>query len=181
MAGAAPRSASPRRERTKSREMALQVLYQADLLGDPVVETVEATLREDGHPAEIVDYAFDLVRGVRARVAELDACITAAAQHWSVSRMAVIDRNVLRLGIEELLHHPDVPPRVVINEAIELAKRFSTTSSGAFVNGVRPGGRRDRAKAGRVAPVGPSREAGGVEAAAEGGAGPGEPAPERPE
>jgi transcription antitermination factor NusB len=143
--------------------MALQVLYQADLLGDDCMDPIEATLRDDGHPAEVVVYAFDLARGVRVRVAELDALMTAAAQHWSVSRMAVVDRNVLRIGIEELLHHPDVPPRVVINEAIELAKRFSTSASGAFVNGVLDRVRRDLETAGRIAPVGPPR---GEEAAA---------------
>ncbi|NUN52968.1 MAG: transcription antitermination factor NusB [Planctomycetaceae bacterium] len=143
--------------------MALQVLYQADLLGDDCMDPVEATLRDDGHPAEVVDYAFDLARGVRRGVQEIDALMTAAAQHWSVSRMAVVDRNVLRLGIEELLHHPDVPPRVVINEAIELAKRFSTSASGAFVNGVLDRVRKDLEAAGRIAPAGPhpGREAAG--------------------
>jgi len=136
--------------------MALQVLYQADLTGDDCIAAVEGTLRSDGHPPEVVDYAFDLARGVRSRLAELDAFLSAAAQHWSVHRMAVVDRNVLRLGIEEFLHHPEVPPRVVINEAIELAKRFSTSSSGAFVNGVLDRVRRDLEIAGRIAPSPPA-------------------------
>jgi transcription antitermination factor NusB len=136
--------------------MALQALYQADLLGDACLAEVEGTLRADGHPAEVVDYAFDLARGVRSRLAETDALIAAAAQHWTVHRMAVVDRNVLRLGIEELLHHPEVPPRVVINEAIELAKRFSTGASGAFVNGVLDRVRRDLEAAGRLAPAEPA-------------------------
>ena len=145
----------PRKERSRSREMALQVLFQADLLGDDCLDTIEATLRGDGHPPEIVDYAFVLARGVRSRVAEHDALLVTATQHWSVPRMAVIDRNILRIGIEELLHHADVPPRVVINEAIEMAKRFSTAASGAFVNGVIDRVRRDLERDGRIAAAAP--------------------------
>jgi transcription antitermination factor NusB len=132
--------------------MALQALYQADLTGDDCLEGIERTLRDDGHPPEVVDYAFALARGARGRLAEIDGLLTAAAQHWSIHRMAAIDRNVLRLGIEEFLSHPDVPSRVVINEAIELAKRFSTSSSGAFVNGVLDRVRRDLEASGRIAP-----------------------------
>jgi transcription antitermination factor NusB len=131
--------------------MALQALYQADLTGDDCLDGIEATLRDDGHPPEVVDYAFVLVRGVRAALAEVDGLLAAAAQHWSIHRMAAVDRNVLRLGIEEFLRHPDVPPRVVINEAIEMAKRFSTSSSGAFVNGVLDRVRRDLEASGRIA------------------------------
>ena len=141
-----------RKDRTRSREMALQALYQADLTGDDCLDGIEATLRDDGHAAEVVDYAFSLARGARGRLAEIDALLAAAAQHWSIHRMAAIDRNVLRLGIEEFLSHPDVPSRVVINEAIELAKRFSTSSSGAFVNGVLDRVRRDLEASGRIAP-----------------------------
>ncbi len=142
-----------RKERTRAREMALQALYQADLTGDDCLDGVERTLRADGHPAEVVDYAFDLARGVRARLADIDGHLASAAQHWSIHRMAVIDRNVLRLGIEELTRHPEVPPRVVINEAIEMAKRFSTASSGAFVNGVLDRVRRDLEARGLIAPA----------------------------
>lgn len=148
-----------RKDRTRAREMALQVLYQADLLGDGCLAEIERTLREDGHPEGVVDYAFDLARGVRSRVKEIDGFLSSAAQHWTVHRMAVVDRNVLRLGIEELLHHPEVPPRVVLNEAIELAKRFSTASSGAFVNGVLDRVRRDLEAAGRIAPSTPAAPA----------------------
>ncbi len=140
------------REKTRARELALQALYQADLLGDECLPGIEATLRADGHPAEVVDYAFDLTRGVRARREETDALLASAAQHWTVSRMAVVDRNILRMGVEELVHHPEVPPRVVINEAIELAKRYSTAQSGAFVNGVLDRVRRDLQAAGRIPP-----------------------------
>lgn len=148
-----------RKSQSRAREMALQALYQADLLGDACLDGIEATLRDDGHPPEVVDYAFDLARGVRMRLAEIDALLAAAAQHWSVSRMAVLDRNTLRIGIEELLHHPEVPPRVVINEAIEMAKRFSTSSSGAFVNGVLDRVRRDLERQGRIAPAAPAANA----------------------
>ena len=160
-----------RRSQSRAREMALQALYQADLVGDECLDSIEGTLRSDGHPAEVVDYAFDLARGVRMRVPEIDALLAAAAQHWSVARMAVLDRNILRIGIEELLHHPEVPARVVINEAIELAKRFSTASSGAFVNGVIDRVRRDLERQGRIVPTGAADPAGGAVPA--GGARPG--------
>ena len=136
--------------------MALQALYQADLTGDDCLPGIESTLRADGHPPEVVDYAFELARGVRANVLDIDAVLAAAAQHWSVHRMAVVDRNILRVGIEEFLRHADVPPRVVINEAIEMAKRFSPSSSGAFVNGVLDRVRRDLESAGRIAPSPPA-------------------------
>jgi N utilization substance protein B len=123
------------RERTRARELALQILYQADLLGDAALDELEPALRKD-HPTDIVDYAFDLARGVRAGRAALDAYLARAAKHWAVARMAVVDRNILRMGADEMLRHPGVPPKAVLNEAIELAKRFSTASSGAFVNGV---------------------------------------------
>jgi transcription antitermination factor NusB len=139
--------------------MALQVLYQADLLGDGCLAEIEGTLRADGHPGEVVDYAFALARGVREHRDAIDARLASAAQHWSVPRMAVVDRNVLRIGIEELLRHADVPPRVVINEAIELAKRFSTGASGAFVNGVLDRVRRDLEAEGLLAPAPPAAEA----------------------
>jgi transcription antitermination factor NusB len=85
--------------------------------------------------ASAVDFARKLVEGVRARRAELDSLIQQAAENWSLERMAATDRNVLRLGAYELLH-TDTPPRVAIDEAVELAKRFGTAQSGPFVNGI---------------------------------------------
>jgi N utilization substance protein B len=81
-------------------------------------------------------YADELVRGVAADLAAVDARITAASENWRIERMARVDRNVLRLGTWELLHRPDVPRAVILDEAVELAKAFGTDESSAFVNGV---------------------------------------------
>jgi len=84
----------------------------------------------------LVDFARDLVLGCWKHREELDSRIAVVAENWEIHRMAVIDRNILRMATYEILHCPDIPPKVSINEAIELAKRFSTADSGAFVNGV---------------------------------------------
>jgi N utilization substance protein B len=82
------------------------------------------------------EYARRLVDGTTQHRAQIDALLGDAARNWDLSRMAVVDRNVLRIGCYEMLHEPDVPTKVAINEAIELGKRFSTEQSGAFINGI---------------------------------------------
>lgn len=124
------------KKRTRARELALQFLYQIDLLGPAVLSELRAFLREEETDAEAVQYAQRIVEGVTAQRDEVDAVITQVAQNWRIHRMAVIDRNVLRIGAWELLYEPDVPPKVSINEGIELGKRFSTANTGAFVNGI---------------------------------------------
>lgn len=123
--------------RRKARELALQFLYQLDLGGDrdPGPHAAEFWAR---HPAdqEARDYADDLVRGTKAGQARIDALIARCAEHWELERMAVVDRNILRAAVYELLSRTDVPPQVAINEAIEIAKKFGTRESGRFVNGV---------------------------------------------
>src|SRR3989338_3536523 len=108
-------------KRRKAREIALQLLYQLDMVGD------------DDPTARAAD---ELVRGARARQAEIDRLITQYAEHWELDRMAVVDRNILRLAVYELLWHAEVPPKVAINAAIEMAKKFGTKDSGRFINGV---------------------------------------------
>lgn len=106
------------------RDLALQLLYQADRTGD--------TGPLDGLPAR----ARRLVTGVLERTEELDREIAAASAHWSVERMPVIDRAILRLGLYELRYVPGTPPAVVVSEAVRLAKTYSTQRSSSFVNGV---------------------------------------------
>lgn len=91
---------------------------------------------EDDGPEEVEEFTRSLVLGVDAHQAEVDRLIQRYSQHWRLERMARVDRNVLRLAIFELLHLPEVPRRVTLNEAIELAKKFGTEESGAFVNGI---------------------------------------------
>jgi transcription antitermination factor NusB len=128
------------RKRTRARELALQVLYQLDLLGVEVLAELDPLLARLQEPGEtdpgVRRFAHDLIEGCWGHRGELDARIAAVAENWDIHRMAFVDRNVLRLATYELLFLDDVPPKVAINEAIDLAKRFSTADSGAFVNGI---------------------------------------------
>jgi N utilization substance protein B len=122
--------------RRKARVLALQVLYQVDLTQDPLADTLEALWEGAEGSDEAHGFAGKLVLGVRAHMSELDALVQRTSEHWRIDRMPLVDRNILRLAIFEFLHCPDIPPRVTINEAVELAKRFGTAESGAFINGV---------------------------------------------
>ncbi len=135
--------AAPVRRRTRARELALQFLYSLELRGLDALEELESfvdhhTKRSPdskGKP-EVRDYALRLVQGVEDHRDELNTWIERIAANWRLERMAHVDRNVLRLAVYELLYVPEVPFKVVINEAIDIAKRFSTSQSGAFVNGI---------------------------------------------
>ncbi len=116
--------------RHQARERALTLLYEADLKGEPVSDVI------DGLPMAPDAYAAELVRTVEARRDEIDGLVGRAAIGWDVERMAVVDRNVLRLAVAELLGSPGVPTAVILNEAVELAGAYSTDDSGRFVNGV---------------------------------------------
>ncbi|HTY07848.1 MAG TPA: transcription antitermination factor NusB [Candidatus Edwardsbacteria bacterium] len=125
--------------RRAARELALQALYQHDLADDPPAKLAADLHRRYGgtEQAESLAFAAELVRAVLEHRAELDGLIEGAARNWRMARMAVIDRNILRLGAAQLLHfRGQVPPKVAIDEAIELAKRFGDDESGRFVNGI---------------------------------------------
>ena len=124
--------------RRRARECALQVLYSVDLNPGWTVDQALAAFWRDFDEDRDADHAFaeKLVRGALAHQDELDRLIQAASKNWRLERMARVDRNILRLATYELLHEPDVPAKVVINEAIEVAKRFGTAESPAFVNGL---------------------------------------------
>jgi transcription antitermination factor NusB len=124
------------KKRTRARELALQFLYQLDLRGVDLLAEAKAYVRGEEKDAETAKFALRLIDGTHAHRPAIDAVIQGVAQNWNISRMAVIDRNVLRLATYELLHCKDVPPKVAINEAIELGKRYSTQNSGAFINGI---------------------------------------------
>lgn len=124
-------------KRRKARELALQILFQAEVGNLPIEEAMETTLAEaTDMDEEICHYATQLVRGVWEQKAKLDNQIQSVATNWTVERMAAIDRNLIRMALYEILHIPDVPYRVAINEAVELAKEYGTTESRRFVNGV---------------------------------------------
>jgi len=124
------------KSRTRARRLALQFLYQVDLLGPEKLEDLVGFLQAEEKPGEARTYARHLVEGTLEAREQLDTTIQAVAQNWQIARMAVIDRNVLRLATFELLLCDDIPPNVAINEAIELGKRFSTAQSGSFINGI---------------------------------------------
>ncbi len=133
------------RKRTRARELALQMLYQVDARGPESVEDLDAFLvREEPEDAEVREFARALVVGTIEVMAEIDAILSGAAQNWHIRRMATVDRNILRLAVFEMLHRPDIPAKVSINEAIDMGKRFSTQQSGSFINGILDRVRRDR-------------------------------------
>jgi 3',5'-nucleoside bisphosphate phosphatase len=130
------------RKRTQAREIALKALYQHDLRKKAdreaiaTVDDFEPFIAEESDDPEVRGYARLLLDGALAAMDELDRRIAAAALHWKLNRIAPIDRCILRIALFEILESGDVPPKVAINEAIELAKKFSTEQSGSFVNGI---------------------------------------------
>ena len=124
------------RKRTKARELALQALYQYDLRGLEVKPDVDDLLARATEDEEVLGFARQIIDGAWMRRAEIDKAIEGAARNWEIRRMAAIDRNILRLATFELLYVPEIPPLVTINEAIDLAKKYSTKKSGHFVNGI---------------------------------------------
>jgi len=120
--------------------VALQGLYELDMQRDVPAEDIPAMvtplLNEAGLEGEPADYARQLVTGAWADHDRYDRMIGEASDHWDVSRMAVVDRNILRLGLYELIERPDVPARVVIDEAIELGRAFGAAETPQFINGV---------------------------------------------
>lgn len=139
-------------KRRLGRQMAVQMLFQSDLGGasaeeilgqfDPTevlaLETSDAD-RDRRQLTQAFEYAAGLLRGSLGHREEIDAVIKAQAEHWRLERMPVVDRNILRLAVYELLYESDVPHLVVVDEAIELAKRFGSENSGRFINGLLDG------------------------------------------
>lgn len=119
----------------KAREMVVKVLYEREL-GGLEDEEVRARIERKCQRPEVRQFALRLLDVTLEHVSELDDIIIKVAENWDLDRMAVIDRNILRLGAAEILYMDDVPEKATINEAIEIAKKFSTENSGRFVNGI---------------------------------------------
>ena len=125
--------------RRKARELALQMLYQHDLSGnlpDAIVDTFEDLQKAKANTRE---FATRIFRGTVDHLAQIDEMITAQADNWRLSRMAVVDRNIIRMSVYEFLHESDTPKLVIIDEAIEIAKKFGTQKSSQFINGILDG------------------------------------------
>ena len=127
------------RKRTLARECALQVLYQLDITNDKPENALEnfwSNRKDEEIDALLKEFSSELVKGVAENREEIDKKIVKYAANWQLKRMAVVDRNIMRLGCFELLYREDIPPKVSINEAVELAKKFSGIESGKFVNAI---------------------------------------------
>ncbi len=122
--------------RSSGREAAMQMLYALDLAGGSPEQAIARFWRELPGDVEGRDFADELVSHVTGSLDEIDEVIRAASRHWRLERMARVDRNILRLGAYELRHSQQVPRAVVIDEAVELAKRYGAEGSSVFVNGV---------------------------------------------
>ena len=124
--------------RHRSRELAVQWLYQWELSGLDVEDVLSRERQVELHPPddERDGWAAALVRGTAHEIARIDPVIAAAATNWRIERMAIVERNVIRIALFELKYCPDVPFNVVLNEAVELAKRYGTAEGAAFANGM---------------------------------------------
>jgi len=124
-------------KRRDARVLALTFMYQYDLgVYDKLEDIMHFTLFMDEYEVDVVNYASKLAVGVVGDLGHIDNIVTEAADNWTINRMATIDRNILRISIYEMMYEDDVPKNVTINEAVEMAKTFSTEKSGEFVNGI---------------------------------------------
>ena len=120
--------------RSKARKRALDVLFEAEIRGEPVLDLLAVRTQEASPP--VPAYAAELVRGVQEHRPRIDQLLGEYAQGWTLDRMPAVDRNILRIGLQELLWNDDVPDAVAISEAVTLAGELSTDDSAAFVNGL---------------------------------------------
>lgn len=123
-------------KRTRARELVLQALYQLDVQGQELFEQLGKFFVESEQDRSVRELAWDWTKGTWENLAECDRLIASTTIRWQFSRLSPVDKGILRLAVYQLKFCPDIPPKVVINEAIELAKKFGTDKSGSFVNGV---------------------------------------------
>ncbi len=124
------------RRRTKAREYALQLLYKSDITKNPEYEALDSFWKEEELEEEVREFSRQLFSGVIQNLEVIDNKISGFAENWNLKRMAVVDRNILRMGSYELIYMSDIPPKVSINEAVDLAKKYSGEEAGKFVNGI---------------------------------------------
>jgi transcription antitermination factor NusB len=125
------------RKRTQARECALKILYQSDVTRreiNPCAKSFWESMEDIDQSVQ--EFTERLTKGIEGKIKDIDEKITQYATNWQLKRMAIIDRNVLRLGVYELLYASDIPPKVSINEAVELAKKYGDVESSKFVNGI---------------------------------------------
>lgn len=131
-----PHKTEHKNTRREARELVLRMLFQVDVGKQPIDEVVDAALAQSVLEGANREYAEEVVRGTLEHKDEIDEHLARLANDWALDRQAVVDRNILRMTTFEILYRPDTPVAAVINEAVELAKKYSTAESGRFVNGV---------------------------------------------
>lgn len=122
--------------RRKSRELALQALYQIDMARTKPEAALTKVLEKGDNAGEVQLFAEKLVHGTAAKREQIDRALEAVSENWSLYRMAILDRNILRLAVYEILFCEEIPAAVTINEAVEIAKRYGDENSPAFINGI---------------------------------------------
>jgi len=122
--------------RRQGRELAFRAIYQADVTKEELPRCLDEIVEETPPSDDVRSFAATLVAELELHREEVDAIVSRTASNWPLRRMAATDRSVLRLGVVELLHHAETPTRVVLDEAIEIAKKYGSETSGAFVNGI---------------------------------------------
>jgi len=122
--------------RRRSRELAMQALFYMDISHNDPKETLKRFCTNFGPSKKMLSFFLELVRGVTASRSDIDGIIERFSENWKLDRMSCVDRNIIRIAVYELLYCHDIPAKVAINEAIELAKMFGGDSSGKFINGV---------------------------------------------
>lgn len=123
-------------KRRFAREIVLKSLYQWEMLSGSEDSILNDVFNRDELPSEIREFATGVFKGTVTNCIEIDAKISQYVENWSMDRIAIIDINILRFAVYELLYHPETPARVIINEAVEIAKRYGDTKSYQFVNGI---------------------------------------------
>lgn len=124
------------KKRRKAREAVLQILYQKDITDDKSTQVPDEFWMENPCPQDITEFASLLVKGTMENLQKIDSLIENSSENWILSRMGVIDRNILRMAVCEMISGLGIPVKVILNEAIEVAKKFGTEDSSKFINGV---------------------------------------------
>ena len=123
-------------KRRRSRELAIKVLFHLEFSRDDPVVAFDLISNNFGAAEDIKPFSREMVEGVYLHMQELDELLSKASQHWRLERIAKVDRTILRMALYELMYRDDIPPKVTINEAVDLGKRFCSEESGAFINGI---------------------------------------------
>lgn len=122
--------------RRQAREAAFQLIYQVDLSGLSYIQASDEFLSQMGVSHKAREFAMELVKGVMDNLEKIDALISENSLHWKLNRMSSVDKSILRMGVYELAYQNETPKKVIINEAIEIGKKFGTAETGSFINGI---------------------------------------------